>query len=104
MARKASACKIITGCFVWVAITVIWPVVGCLAAELDNAAGVIRQITPMTERSTHRSTIKAEDHFDIVGILNLAESNRIIVGNSELRVSSGLNTSRLGLSNIVRQA
>lgn len=98
MARKAKTFKIITGCFLWMAITGIWPAPGCLTAD---AGTKIRPITPMGEMGGHRVNVSAEDYFDVVGILNLIEGDRMIIGDRELKIAPGVNTSRARQFNLV---
>lgn len=101
MARIANVHKPMILCFVWIAIFSILALPGGAAAGSGNAGTAIRDITPMTEIGAHRVNMNAEDYFDIVGILNVLENDRIVVGNDELRPASGLNTAHVALSNIV---
>jgi len=98
MVRKAKTFKIITGCFLWMAITGIWLALGCLTAD---AGTKIRPITPMGEMGGHRVNVSAEDYFDVVGILNLIESDRIIVGDRQLTIAPGMSFSRARQWNLV---
>jgi hypothetical protein len=102
MARKANSHKPMILCLVWIAVIGILTLPGSAAAESGNAGTAIRDITPMTEIGAHGANMKnPEDYFDIVGILNVLENDRIVVGNSELKPASGLKTSHMELSNIV---
>jgi len=101
MALKFKTLKMITQSLVWVVITGIWLASSCLAEEISNADTAILNITPMTEGSTLNTDIRAEDYFDIVGTLNLIEGSRVIVNDRELKIASGVGTSRVRQWNLV---
>lgn len=101
MVRKANTHRLTILCLVWVALISTMTFPAGAVAETGNNGTTIRSITPMTEPGAHRSDISPEDYFDIVGILNVLENSRIVVGNSELTPASGLRTSHVALSNIV---
>jgi len=63
----------------------------------------IRTITPAGEGANYSSRVnmRAEDYFDVVGILNLIESDRVIIGDRELTLAGGAKTYRVELYNIV---
>lgn len=86
---------------VWIAVAGILGASDCLAAEVGKTAGTIRKITPMRSIGTHRANDQAEGDFDIIGILNQLESDRIVVGNNEMKPVSGLRTGDVKLSNMV---
>jgi hypothetical protein len=102
MAHNANAHKPMILFIVSMAIIGILTLPGSAAAKSGNAGtAAIHDITPMTEIGAHRVNIDAEDYFDIVGILNVLENDRIVVGNDELKPASGLNTAHVALSNTV---
>lgn len=63
----------------------------------------IRTITPVGEGANYsrRVNVRVEDYFDVVGILNLIESDRVIIGDRELTLAGGAKTYRVELYNIV---
>jgi len=72
-----------------------------LAAEPGRTNRKIRTITPMREVSIHRSNLNAHDHFDVVGVLNLYDGNRVTIGDRELTIAPGVRTSRVAQYNLV---
>jgi hypothetical protein len=72
-----------------------------LAAEPGRTSGEIRTITPMRERSIHRSNLNAQDYFDVVGVLNQIDGNRVTIGDRELTIAPGVRTSRANQYNLV---
>lgn len=72
-----------------------------LAAEPGKTSGKIRTITPMREVSIHRSNLNAQDYFDVVGVLNLIDGNRVTIGDRELTIAPGVRTSRINQYNLV---
>ena len=101
MVRQRKTFPYIARVLAWVAIGGMVAASGCLAAEGNHTAGGIRRITPMFEMGSNQIDVQAENYFDIVGILNVLENDRIVVGNNELRPASGLRTSGVELSNTV---
>jgi hypothetical protein len=71
-----------------------------LAAEKGRA---IRKITPVGETMNYsrQANIRAEDNFDVIGILNLKESRRVIIGDRELPLAPGARTYRVQKYNLV---
>jgi hypothetical protein len=63
----------------------------------------IRTITPVGEGANYRSRVnmRAEDYFDVVGNLNLIESDRVIIGDRELTLAGGAKVYRVELHNEV---
>jgi len=76
-------------CMVLIVVIGLYPGSGCLAAERVSK---IRSITS-SESAGSPVNVRAEDYFDIVGTLNLIESGRVIIGNTELQLAGGANTS-----------
>lgn len=72
-----------------------------LAGEAGKSRPAIRPLKSVAEMGPSRMDLNAEDYFDIVGILNLVETGRIVVGNSELRIRSGVHRSGIELWNLV---
>ena len=50
---------------------------------------------------SRRVNMRAEDTFDVIGNLNLIESDRVIIGDRELPLASGAKIYRVDLSNLV---
>ena len=98
MSRKLNPLKMIIPGLLWAVIAGIWLTPGAFAAETGSA---IRQISPMGEMSASRADIRAEDYFDVIGILNLIEGDRMIIGDRELKIAPGVNTSRARQFNLV---
>lgn len=103
MLRNWNPNKIITPIVLWVMVAGVagfGPTAGAIAA--DFAAG-IRRITPMGEEGSfrQRADMRAEDYFDVIGILNLMENDRVIIGDRELPLASGVSTSRARQFNLV---
>lgn len=71
------------------------------AAGLKKTGSTIRTITPMTEVSSHRADLNAADYFDIFGILNTIEGNRVTIGDRELTLAPGVGTSGMNQWNLV---
>ncbi len=98
MSLKFKTLKMSTQCLVWVVATGIWLAPGCLASETGSR---IQQITPMEEVGSYQANIRAEDYFDVVGTLDLVENDRVIIGNRELTIAPGVNTSQAQKWNLV---
>lgn len=90
MAFKYNTLKTVTFCLLGMAVAGSWMVSGCLAA--DNGMS-IRRITPIIELNAPAADIRAEDYFDVVGTLNLIESDRLIIGDRALSLSSTVKAS-----------
>jgi hypothetical protein len=98
MPYQCNALKYSLRLLVWIAIIACWPTAGALAADAGHA---IRQITPMREMVNHQLDVRAVNHFDIVGTLNLIESDRMTIGDRELKIAPGVDTSRARQWNLV---
>jgi hypothetical protein len=72
-----------------------------LAADPDRISSKIRTITPMGEASFHPSNLNAQDYFDVVGVLNLIDGNRVTIGDRDLTLAPGVRTSRINQYNLV---
>ncbi|BBO67494.1 hypothetical protein DSCA_14240 [Desulfosarcina alkanivorans] len=90
MAFKYNTLKTVTFCLIGVVVAGTWMVSGCLAADKGVS---IRSITPILELNSPEANIRAQDYFDVVGTLNLVESDRIIIGDRVLSLSSGVKAS-----------
>jgi hypothetical protein len=86
---KTKAFILVPGCMILILAIGLWPGFGCLAAEKKSK---IRSITP-AESAASPVNVRAEDYFDIVGTLNLIESGRVVIGNTELRLAGRASTS-----------
>ena len=73
--------------------------IGVVLASECLAADKISKIRPITstESAGRALNIRAEDYFDVVGTLNLIESNRVVIGNTELGLAGGTRTSGVSL-------
>lgn len=100
MLRNWNPNKIIAPILLWVMVAGVGPTSGALAA--DSAAG-IRPITPLGETSSfrQRADIRPQDYFDVIGILNLMENDRVVIGDRELTLAPGVRTSRARQFNLV---
>jgi len=98
MPYQCNALKYSLKLLVWIVITAFWPTAGAITAE---AGQTIRQITPMREMANHQVDVRAHDYFDVVGRLNLIERDRMIIGDRELKIAPGVNTSRSRQWNLV---
>jgi hypothetical protein len=94
--------------FAWIArwtmttgIAGLFLVPACLAGQNGKAIPAIRAITPVTELDASRTNIRAENYFDVVGRLNLINSNQVVIGNRKLTVSPGVSLSGIGKFNLV---
>lgn len=83
---------------VWMVFTAFWLSFGASEAE---AGRTIRQITPMLEMTNHQANVRATDYYDVVGTLNLIESDRMIIGDKELKIAPGVKISRSSQWNLV---
>jgi hypothetical protein len=63
----------------------------------------IRTITPVGEGTNYSSRVnmRAEEYFDVVGTLNLIESDRVVIGDRELTLAGGAKTHQVELDNLV---
>jgi len=95
---KRKAFIITIRCMVSILVIGLYQAPDCLAADKVLK---IRSITPLIEMSTLPEDTKAEDYFDIVGTLNLIEGNQVIIGNTTLELSGGVNTSDASLNDQV---
>ena len=86
---KRKAFMVVPGCMILILVIGLWPGSGCLAADKISK---IRSITS-AESAAGPIKVRAEDYFDIVGTLNLIESSRVVIGNTDLRLAGGANTS-----------
>jgi len=84
-------------CMVVIMILGMVPGTGCWAADQISK---IRSITA-AESAGRPASVRADDYFDIVGTLNLIESGRVVIGNSELQLAGGARTSGVSLYNEV---
>ena len=98
MPNQCNALKYNLKLMAWMVITAFWSTGGPLTAEAGQA---IRQITPMREMTNHQVDVRAHDYFDVVGRLNLIENDRMIIGDRELKIAPGVNTSRSRQWNLV---
>ena len=89
MSIKRKAFMMVPQSMVFILVIGLWPGSGCLAAE---GLLKIRSISP-AESAASPVNVRAEDYFDIVGTLNLMESRRVVIGNSELQLASGADIS-----------
>lgn len=89
MSIKRKAFMMVPRCMVLILVIGLWPGSGCLAAD---GFLKIRSITA-AESAVRPVNVRPEDNFDIVGTLNRIESNRVVIGNSKLRLASGASTS-----------
>lgn len=80
-------------CMALIMIIGVVPGSECLAADKISK---IRPITS-TESAGRPANIRAEDYFDVVGNLNLIESSRVVIGNTELQLAGGARTSGVSL-------
>ena len=89
MSTKRKAFMMVPQCVVLLLVIGLWPGSGCLAAD-----GLLKiRSIPSAESAASPLNVRAEDYFDIVGTLNLIESSRAVIGNTELRLASGADTS-----------
>jgi hypothetical protein len=86
---KRKAFILVPGCMILILVTGLWTGSACLAADKILK---IRSI-PTAESAASPVNVRAEDNFDIVGTLNLIESSRVVIGNTELGLSGGVSTS-----------
>jgi hypothetical protein len=93
MSRKSNPIKTILVVFLWVAAAGFWLAPGTIAAE---SGGGIRKITSMGETKSYQQQahFRAEAYFDVIGILNLIESDRVVIGDRELSLAPGVKNSR----------
>ena len=89
MSIKRKAFMMVPRCMVLILVIGLWPGSGCLAAD---GFLKIRSITA-AESAVRPVNVRPEDNFDIVGTLNRIESNRVVIGNSKLRLASGADSS-----------
>ena len=92
MSRKLNPIKMIVLILLWVMVAGgagFGPTSNAIAA--DSTAG-IRPITPMGETGSfrQRADIRPQDYFDVVGILNLLENDRVIIGDRALPIAPGV--------------
>lgn len=89
MSHKSNTIKTILPVLFWAMAAGFWLPSG---AEAADANGSIRAITPVGETINYQrqaGSTQAEDYFDVIGILNLNESDRVIIGDHELPLSRG---------------
>lgn len=98
MPLKCNASKYCLQLLAWIVVTGFWLTSGVFDAEAGNA---IRRITPMREMANYQVDVRAHDYFDVVGRLNLIENDRMIIGDRELNIAPGVNTSRARQWNLV---
>lgn len=89
MSIKRKAFMMVPRCMVFILVIGLWPGSGCFAAD-----GLLRVRSITSAESAVRPVnVRPEDNFDIVGTLNRIESNRVVIGNSKLRLAGGASTS-----------
>jgi hypothetical protein len=84
----------------WAATAALWLPSGAGAAD---SGWSIRTITPVGETADYRghARIAVEDTFDVIGLLNRNESDRVIIGDRELLLAPGAKIYRVSLNNLV---
>ena len=80
-------------CLVLILVFGMVPGAGCLAADKISK---IRSITS-AESAGRPANVQTEDYFDIVGTLNLIDSGRVVIGNTDLELAGGARTSGIRL-------
>lgn len=80
---------------------VILTVTSGSAGDRYGDGTTIRSITSMADTENPRIEVSSREYFDLVGILNLVDGNRIIIGNTEVTLATGVGTSGLDLYNFV---
>lgn len=103
MSRKLNPIKMIVLILLWIMVAGgagFGPTSGAIAA--DSTAG-IQPITPMGETGSFRqqADIRPQDYFDVIGILNLMENDRVIIGDRALPLAPGVNTFQARQFNLV---
>jgi hypothetical protein len=71
------------------------------ASGPKHSTSAIHTITPMTEISTYNPNVNAADYFDVVGILNSIDGNKVIIGDRQLTLAPGVSTYGLSQYNLV---
>lgn len=77
------------------------PASNSLSAESAQNGAKIRSLTPMMEISSHKANFSAHDYFDVVGILNVLEGSRVIIGDRELSMAPGVRAAGINPWSIV---
>jgi hypothetical protein len=100
MVNKSNPMKIILPVLILAAAAGFWLPAEAGAADTGQS---IRTITPVGEGANYSSRVnmRAEDYFDVVGILNLIESDRVVIGDRELTLTGSAKTYRVELYNEV---
>ncbi len=100
MSRKLNPIKMITPILLWAVVAGFGLASGAIAADYGSG---IRKISPMGETVNYsrQADIRAEDYFDVVGILNRVENDRVIIGDRELILGPGVSTSLARQYNLV---
>ena len=89
MKINANAFVITARCMVLLLVIGLYPGAGCLAADQVSK---IRSI-PYSQLRERPANVRAVDHFNIVGTLNLIDSGRVIIGDTEINLARGVDTS-----------